>query len=127
MIVLIVLLRMMVMRWIISAPPAMPGPVHQAQQAAWLPSLGAVHAALGILGVKERCAEGFGHPFGSGELSVDPLGSPTKCHRAAELFGGPVDTYRAALKVGNRAECSAGKLPGLEQPLGAGHAEAPLS
>ena len=47
MIVLIVLLRMMVMRWIISAPPAMPGPVHQAQQAAWLPSLGgAVHAAL---------------------------------------------------------------------------------
>lgn len=76
---------------------------------------------LGILGVKERCAEGFGHPFGSGELSVDPLGSPTKCHRAAgryqkifrlTLFGGSVDTYRATLcLVGNRgAECSAGKL-----------------
>jgi hypothetical protein len=96
---------------------------------------------LGILGVKERCAEGFGHPFGSGELSVDPLGSPTKCHRAAGRYqkifrltffvSQLILIGRPFVWLGTGGQSAAlenyGKLLGLEQPLGAGHAEAPLS
>ena len=94
---------MVMRRMMFASLPAMPGPIHQAQQAAWLLSLGGRRPCCPGHSwcLKERCAEGFGHPFGSDELSVDPaLGSPIECLREAvryqeifrlTLFGGSVD------------------------------------